>query len=593
MAILSLNQIHFSINGISLLENINLQMEAGEKVCLLGRNGAGKTTLLKIINEELIPDRGEISYQKGIKISRLTQEIPGQQTGTVFQIVEKDLELQYPEYDRQEVIHQIERIISLMNLDKNQDFNTLSVGLQRRVLLAQALAKDPDLIILDEPTNHLDIDSIKWLERFFQNYQGAILLVTHDREFLNQIATRILFLDRGYLKSYPGDYQKFLQKREEDLANEDNANRVFDKKLADEEAWKKQGLKARRKRNMGRVRALEKMRELRSQRKNLAQNPRLQMQEIEKSGRLVLEAKNIHFHYQIDEPIIQDFTTTIMRGDKVGIIGPNGCGKSTLLKILLNQLPPQQGTIRKGTQLQIAYFDQSRIQLDDNLTLQENISGSNDKVIFNQQPRHIISYLEDFLFLPQQIKNPVSSLSGGEKNRLLLAKMFAQPANLLVLDEPTNDLDIETLELLEELLINFSGTVFLITHDRSFLNNVATDVIVFQGNGKLQRFFGGYDDAYEPENKKRQRKAKSERIKNRTSKGLTFKEKQELQQIPLQIEKLEEEQHHLHTNMEDPQFYKQDQDKIKEQQSRLLSIEEELPLLYQRWEELEAKNERS
>ena len=526
MGLIWINEVSVSFGGPRLLEEATLQIEAGERIGLLGRNGSGKSTLMKLLMGDVAPDSGEIIRGNEIRIAMLPQEVPDNLPGTIYDVVasggREHLELlrEYHELTlrmsrsggdsgwlkklegvqhRLEttgawLYHQrVERVIARTDLDENAEFRLLSAGMKRRVLLAKALVNEPDLLLLDEPTNHLDINAILWLEDFLLKFEKTLMLVTHDRAFLQRLATRIVEIDRGRLMSYPCDYDTYLERREALLEAQQKQWQEFDKKLAREETWVRQGIKARRTRNEGRVRALVKMRQDRAQRRERTGNVRLAIQEAERSGRLVVEADKIHFAFG-DRKILDGFSTTIIRGDKVGMIGPNGSGKTTLLKILLGELEPQQGRIRLGTGIRVAYFDQLRAQLDENGTLKDNVAAGNDMVVVDGVSRHIVAYLQDFLFPPDRILSPVSSLSGGERNRLLLAKLFILPSNVLVLDEPTNDLDMETLELLEERLLEYSGTILLVSHDRAFLNNVVTSTIVFEGKGRLQEYVGGYDD---------------------------------------------------------------------------------------------------
>ncbi|MBT8129796.1 MAG: ATP-binding cassette domain-containing protein, partial [Gammaproteobacteria bacterium] len=525
MSIIRLRNISVSFGGPAILENISLSLDAGERVCLLGRNGMGKSTLMNVIAGDVVADSGEIERQQNLVTAKLDQQVEIDTGGTVFDTVAQGLgesaELLAAYHDAvhrlaqahssqaaaalEQAQHavevagawqlnqQVESMISRMQLDGEAQVTTLSGGMQRRVLLARALVQQPGLLLLDEPTNHLDISAIAWLEEQLLAYNGALLFITHDRAFLRKLATRILDLDRGELKSYPGDYATFLRRKDEFLKAEAEANARFDKKLAQEEVWIRQGIKARRTRNEGRVRELQKMRSERQQRRELMGRAAMKISEAERSGKLVVEASNIGFSYQ-DRPLIDDFSTTIMRGDRIGIIGPNGAGKTTLLNILLGRLQAQKGSVKTGTHLAVAYFDQMKVQLDETASVIDNVSHGRERIDIDGKSQHVIGYLQQFLFSPQRARSPVRSLSGGERSRLLLARLFSQPANVLVLDEPTNDLDIETLELLEELLLEFSGTVLLVSHDREFLDNVVTGTYVFEGGGKLAEFVGGYQD---------------------------------------------------------------------------------------------------
>ncbi|GAB62257.1 MAG: ATP-binding cassette domain-containing protein [Candidatus Jettenia sp.] len=599
MALLSLQDVSMGFGRPLLLEQVNLQIERGERVCLLGRNGAGKSTLLKLINGDLLPDSGEVVRQKGMYTAYLSQEIPGELRGTVSDVVSDGLKVS----DRYQSIqnrdqgwkkqHQVEKVISQMQLDGNTEFNTLSSGLKRRVLLARGLVCDPDILLLDEPTNHLDVDSIGWLEEFLLRYGGTILFVTHDRTFLKKLATRIIELDRGNLANWACDYETFLVRKQAVFDAEERQHAVFDKKLAQEEIWIRQGIKARRTRNEGRVRALEDMRRARQERRQVMGTVRMQAQEADRSGALVIKVEDATYSYNA-KPIIRGFSAAIMRGDKIGIIGPNGSGKTTLLRLLLGELIPQQGNVRHGTRLNITYFDQLRAQLKEDASVFDNIGDGNDFITFNGKPRHVISYLQDFLFLPDRARIPVNALSGGERNRLLLARLFSRPSNVLVMDEPTNDLDLETLELLEELLLDYQGTLLLVSHDRTFLNNVVTSTLVFEGEGKVNEYIGGYDDwQRQSEGKKKNTlektssKTESFRKQCERPRKLSFKEQRELETLPQRIEILETEQQQLYQVMGDPLFYQKGKDEIANIKARVSSLECELAEAYQRWETLE------
>ncbi|MFC1589824.1 ATP-binding cassette domain-containing protein, partial [Pseudomonadota bacterium] len=491
---------------------------------------------------------------------------------------------------------QVESVLSKMKLDGDGDFTQLSGGMRRRVLLAKALVIQPDLLLLDEPTNHLDLEAIQWLEEQLLSYKGALLFITHDRAFMRKLSTRIVELDRGKLVSFPCDYTTYLTRREEILHAEEQANNLFDKKLAQEEVWIRQGIKARRTRNEGRVRALEKMRNERSDRRNKVGKVDMKIVRGEQSGKLVVEVEDVSFDYE-GRTIIKDFSTTILRGDKVGIIGPNGAGKTTLLKILLGQLKPQSGKVTLGTKQSIAYFDQMRDQLDEESSVLDNLSEGREFIEINGARKHVIGYLQDFLFAPERARSPVKALSGGERNRLLLARLFSKPANILVLDEPTNDLDVETLELLEELVFNYSGTILLVSHDREFVNNVVSNTLVFGKDGKVSEFVGGYDDWL----RQRSSEAESEKAKpvsNKTpkketkdksqKKKLSYNDQRDLDALPVKIETLEAEVERLHAEMADPAFFQKDKDVIVKAQDLLKATEQQLEASYQRWEELDA-----
>ncbi|MGR3301895.1 MAG: ATP-binding cassette domain-containing protein [Candidatus Scalindua sp.] len=599
MALLSLQEVSVRFGGPSILDQVSLQIERGERVCLLGRNGAGKSTLLKLINGELMPDAGDVVRQKGLRTAYLSQEIPRDLHGTVFDIVLDGLREQARRKPKDEIDHdwekhhQVEKAISLMQLDADSEFQTLSAGLKRRVLLARGLVRQPEILLLDEPTNHLDIASIDWLEEFLLRYKGTIFFVTHDRMFLRRIANRIIELDRGKLFDWACDYQSFLLRKQAVLDAEDKQRAVFDKKLAQEEVWLRQGIKARRTRNEGRVRALEKMRAVRRERRTVTGTVRMTTHETERSGAKIIQVKGLGYGYE-DTSVVKDFTTTIMKGDKVGIIGPNGSGKTTLLRLLLGELSPQNGTVHHGTNLQISYFDQLRAQLNEDMSVYDNVGDGNDFITLNGKNRHVMGYLQDFLFSPDRARIPARVLSGGERNRLLLARLFTRPSNVLVMDEPTNDLDIETLELLEELLVDYKGTLLLVSHDRAFLNNVVTSTIVFEGEGEVNEYVGGYDDWL------RQRK-QVEKVSGKRKNGerelpgkecerprkLSYNEKRELAALPGRIEALEAEQDRLHQTMSDPLFYQTHKDEIVNTKARLSTVDTELASTYQLWETLE------
>ena len=583
MALLSLQNISYRVADAPLLENADLQIERGERVCIVGRNGAGKSTLLRIISDEIAPDDGIVVIDKGVKVARLPQEVPEGFVGTVAEIVAGDSNA---------MPHEVEATISRLGLESDAQFQTLSGGMKRRAWLGRTLVSSPDVLLLDEPTNHLDIDSIQWLEEFLLRYVRTILFVSHDRAFTRNLATRIVEIDRATLYPWNCNYDEYLERKASALANEERERALFDKKLAQEEVWIRKGVEARRTKSQSRIRELIKMREERSQRRERLGNVGMQLQSAQRSGTLVAQAKDISFAYPGEKPIVADFSTTIMRGDKVGIIGPNGAGKTTLLRLLLGQLEPQSGEVKLGTNLQIAYFDQLRAQLDPELTVQQNVAGENSTVLFNGEHVHIVGYLNQFLFSSQRARTRVKVLSGGERNRLLLAKLFTQPANLLVMDEPTNDLDAETLDLLEELLMNFKGTLLMVSHDRAFLNNVVTGTLVFEpnqnGDLQLHEYVGGYDDWL------RQRptiaataevKVVAKQMKAPKSRKLSFKETRELESLPAQIEKLETEQSELVETLAEPELYS-DGAKVSATTARLKAVESELETAFERWEEL-------
>ncbi len=588
MNILSINQISHAFGGPKLLDTTSLQIESGDRICLLGRNGAGKSTLLHLINNDFAPDSGSVIRNQGVTTAYVPQEFPALWKGTIRQQLQQILAKEQLEPHAADV--RIEQTLTQMNLDPDVELETLSGGLKRRVLLAAALVKDPDLLLLDEPTNHLDIKAICWLESFLLRLRKTLIFISHDRTFTRNLATRIIELDRGQLNDYRCDYATFLQRRQDVLHSEDKAWARFDQKLAEEEIWIRKGIKARRTRNMGRVRDLLKLREERRQRRDRTGQVRLQLETAQRSGQMVVETEQLSFKYG-DDLIIDSLNLRIMRGDRIGLIGPNGSGKTTLLKVLTEELQPSSGTLRHGTNLQITYFDQLRDQLDEDRTVKQNIADDHDQVLINGTARHIYGYLQDFLFTPERARTPVRVLSGGEKNRLLLAKLFTRPANLLILDEPTNDLDMETLDLLEELLLDYQGTVLLVSHDRSFLNNVVTSSLIFDGSGKVEEVIGGYDDwlATQPEIIAPAKKEKlNPAPRKQRPRKLSFKEKQELEKLPQQIDALETEQAELHEKMADPTLYKEgDGTLITTMKERLAKIEITLEADYQRWEELD------
>jgi ATP-binding cassette subfamily F protein uup len=630
MTLLALESVSLSYGLPPLLEGVSFALERGERICLIGRNGMGKSTLLKIVAGDLEPDSGGVRAGPEARVARLPQEIPDHPDASVFELVTEGLgdlgalaaeyfrlshgldadsgaqdlgrlaDLQHRLEDRGgwEIERRTERVVARLGLDGSSPYNALSGGLKRRALLAQALVGEPDLLLLDEPTNHLDIDSIEWLEGFLKEFPGAILFVTHDRRFLERVATRILELDRGRLTDWPGDYGNYLRRREERLHAEAQANAQFDRRLAEEEVWIRQGIKARRTRNEGRVRALKALREERRERRELQGTARLRLAEAERSGRLVAQAESVSFDWG-GEPVIRDLSTLILRGDKIGIVGPNGAGKSTLLKLLLGGLEPRSGTIRRGTNLQVAYFDQMRASLDLERSVQDNLAEGSDRVTVDGESRHVLSYLRDFLFSPERARQPVKALSGGERNRLLLAKLFARPANLLVLDEPTNDLDTETLELLEELLIGFAGTLLLVSHDRSLLDNVVTGTLALEGGGAVREYVGGYEDwlrqrppppAASVKTAPAAEPAKRGQAEPRRAPAkLGFKETRELAELPGRIESLETEQGSLHARLADPASYRDGGAESAALKARLADLESQLALAYARWESLESR----
>ena len=638
MPLITLKNLSLSYGIPPLLDAVNLHIDANERVCLLGRNGAGKSTLLRLINGEIQADDGSITIAQGIRVAKLNQEVPADLGGTINEVVADGLNKvgkllqryyhllheitlghentmgggeqllkQLGECQHQleaeggwEISQRLEVIISKLRLDGDVDFKDLSGGLKRRVLLARALVNRPDLLLLDEPTNHLDIDSIIWLEKFLLDWQGSLLFISHDRVFAQKLATRIVEIDRGKLTDWPGDYPTYVSRKQKVLEDEEKENTLFDKKLAQEEIWIRQGIKARRTRNEGRVRALEDLRRERANRRSVAGSANVRIQAADRSGKIVLEVDNISYAWD-DNWVLQHFSTTIMRGDKIGIIGPNGAGKTTLIRLLLGDIQPKSGTVKPGTKLQVAYFDQHRAVLDEEKSVQDNIADGSDVVNINGKDRHVISYLRDFLFAPDRVRQPVQALSGGERNRLLMARLFSRPSNVLVLDEPTNDLDSDTLDLLEERLIEYPGTVLLITHDRAFLDHVVTSTIVFEGHGEVNEYIGGYQDwlrqsrstATETQKTKKNKAGKSGRkpshVVGKNTNKLSYTERQELGKLPAKLEKLEEQQKRLHDHMAQTGFYQQDKAQITRVQRQLAEFDAELATAFLRWEELEEK----
>ena len=599
MALISLQDVTLGFGGPPLLENINLQIESGQSIGLLGLNGVGKTTLLRLIHGDLSPESGEVARQADLRVAYIPQGVPLGLNGSVHQVVASELK-NNPTHLTGSEAHwqsqlQIDQAISRMQLDPDAPFDLLSAGLKRRVLLARGLVRDPNLLLLDEPTNHLDIDSIDWLEGFFKRWRGTLLFVTHDRTFLQNLSNRILELDRGHLFDWDCDYSTFLERKEALLIAEEKQNVLFDKKLAQEEAWIRRGIEARRTRNEGRVRTLIRLRNQRAQRREQPGKVRMQVDAEQRSGRLVLETEDLSYAFE-NQPIVNGLSLTIQRGDRLGIIGPNGSGKTTLLRLLLGELELQSGSLRHGTNLEIAYFDQLRSQLDESKSILENVSQGRDVITINGRERKVVGYLEGFLFSRERIHAPISALSGGERNRLLLARLLARPANLLVLDEPTNDLDIETLKILETMLLEYPGTLILVSHDRAFLNNLVTSTLILSGNGQVNEFIGGYDDwqnqkdaAQEIQNRKKTpRPAATTSVSaQQISRKLSYKEQRELEQLPLQIETLEAEQARLNTSLADPSFYQNHNAEVSQVVERLRIIEAKLLEVYRRWEELE------
>jgi ATP-binding cassette subfamily F protein uup len=610
MALLSMRDVSIGFGGSLVLEGINLQIERGERLGLLGRNGVGKSTLLKIIAGDLEPDEGTVVRQQGLRVAYLVQEVPQGLQGTVYEVVGSGLDALAPmssesaedEGWRRRVL--LDTILIRMQLDPTGDFESQSAGLKRRILLARGLVRDPDIVLLDEPTNHLDIDAIAWLEDYLLRYGGTLIFVTHDRIFLRELATRIIEIDRGRLIDWSCDYDTFAARKEAVLETEATQAVQFDKKLAQEEAWIRQGIEARRTRNEGRVRALERLRLRRRDRREQPGPLRIQVQEAERSGKLVIRANGITYSYG-DRPVVRDFSTTLMRGDKLGIVGPNGSGKTTLLRLLLGELSPQTGTVRQGSNLEIAYFDQLRAQIEEDRTVLDNVADGAEYVTVNGRRRHLIGYLQDFLFSPDRARVYAGTLSGGERNRLLLARLFARPSNLLVMDEPTNDLDLETLELLEDLLLDYEGTLLLVSHDRELLNNVVTSTLALEEGGRIGEYAGGYDDwvRQRPELRDQGAPPVGAKAESRPpaspvgapvrhverARKLTFKEQHELEILPTRIEALEAEHSQLYRILGDPIIYQQGGDEVVRATARLQELERELAETYARWETLEAK----
>ena len=609
MRLITFHEVGFTWRKPPILEDVNLAIDTGERIGLLGRNGTGKSTLLKLIAGNIQPDHGTVRTAPKLRISRLIQEVPDDVGGTISDVISGGWATSTDPGDEDAIHNQqwqleaaLDRTLTRMQLDPTRPFASLSAGLKRRTLLGRALISQPDLLLLDEPTNHLDIESILWLEDFLKGYSGAYIFVTHDRAFLRALATRILELDRGRLLDWECDYTTFLKRKADVLAAEEKQDALFDKKLAQEEVWIRKGVEARRTRNEGRVRALEEMRRQRVDRRKKIGDVKMQATTLERSGELVAELTDVSFAYE-SRPIIKKFSTLISRGDKIGIVGPNGAGKSTLIKLLLGQLQPTAGNIRLGTRLETLYFDQLREQIDGEKTVADNVSDGGDQVVLQGKPRHIYGYLQDFLFTPERARQPAKFLSGGERNRLLLARLFKRTSNLLVLDEPTNDLDEETLELLEEIVSSYEGTMLLVSHDREFLNNVVTSVLALDGDGNVTEYGGGYDDYAR---QKAQQESKSTAATStsankplsttpapaaKTGKSkLSFKEQKELESLPTKIEQAEVERESLHSAMASPGFYQQDSTAITKAVAQLAKIDEQLVQFYARWEELEARN---
>ncbi|BES71193.1 ATP-binding cassette domain-containing protein [Marinobacter nanhaiticus D15-8W] len=631
MPLLSLESISLAFGLHPLLDNAGLIIERGERVCLLGRNGEGKSTLLKILTGETVPDGGTVRLDDGAVLSVLPQMLPSDERRTAYEVVseafpetgkllaefhvlsqkadEASLDRLMKVQDKLEALdgwrldQKVNAILAQFRIDPDRTLDTLSGGWQRRVLLAKALVCEPDLLLLDEPTNHLDVPAIAWLEDTLRQFPGALLFVSHDRAFIRRLATRVVELDRGQLVSFAATYERYLELKEKALEEEERQNAEFDRRLKQEEAWIRQGIKARRTRNMGRVRALKSMREERRQRRERSGNASFAIEDAARSGKLVVEAKHASFGYGNDKPIIQDLNLTVMRGDKIGLIGENGTGKTTLVRLLLGELEPTSGQIRLGTNRSVAYFDQLRGELDDNLNALDNMAEGREFIDVNGQQKHVLGYLQDFLFSPERARSPVSVFSGGERARLMLAKLFSKPANILVLDEPTNDLDVETLELLESQLVEFSGTVIVISHDREFLDNVVTDTLFLDGSGKVAAHVGGYSDwrrqggqfpaeaPAEPAVRKEKKEEKSRKTSGKpapaASRKLSYKLKLELEQLPDQIASLEADVEALQAQVSDPAFYSRPHEEVSRVLEDLAETEKNLEARIERWMELE------
>lgn len=599
MSIVTVEELSIGFRGPQLLDSISCRIGANERIGLLGRNGAGKTTFMRLLSRKVMPDSGKIHFASNSSIKLLQQDVPSGIEKSIRQMVSLGL----PDNSTADELDEewkrkvaVDEIVSRMELDPDSNFANLSSGMKRRVLLAQAIVSKPDLLLLDEPTNHLDIAAIDWLESFLTKWPSSLMFVTHDRMFLRRMANRILEIDRGQLFDWTCDYETFLVRKEQALAAEEKQNALFDKRLEEEEAWIRQGIKARRTRNEGRVRDLKKMRLERSNRREHLKTTNLKIKEANRSGQLVIETDEVSFHYD-SRSIFNSLSVSIMRGDKIGIIGPNGVGKTTLLKVLLGKLEPSAGSVRHGSNLEVAYFDQLREQLDEEKTVYDNVGDGYDHVGSGSSKQHLLGYLQEFLFNPERARTQVKFLSGGERNRILLAKLFTKTANVIVMDEPTNDLDTETLEMLEHRLVSFGGTILVVSHDREFLNNVVTSSLVFE-EGNVKEYVGGYDDwiRQRPEQmtdaliEKLKTKPKSQPKTDKPRK-LKFKEKQELEQLPQLIEDLESKIGDLHQTIADPAFYQQSSEIIAAEQAKLKEFQQQLDQSYIRWEELDSLNQ--
>ncbi|QDU66065.1 ATP-binding cassette domain-containing protein [Engelhardtia mirabilis] len=591
MAELGFQDLTFSRGGAPLLDGTALHIEKGERLGLLGRNGSGKSTLMALLAGELVPDEGQIVRRPGLVVARLAQEVPKTLRGTVSELLHEalaDVEVA-GDWEAEQRIGDVTAKLGLVADEKVAD---MSAGSKRRVLLARALVMEPDVLLLDEPTNHLDIEAIRGLEELLLRRGGSALFVTHDRTFLQRVATSIVDLDRGALRRYDCDYQTYLERKESELEAERGQRAEFDKKLAKEEAWLRQGIKARRTRNMGRVRSLLKLREERAERRKEAGRVKVALTEADRTGQVVMRADGLTMDFGAG-PVVNEFSIEIQRGDRIGLVGPNGCGKTTLVQLLLKELSPTAGAVQHGTNFQVARFDQLHSTLDDSLTIQENVCGDGDTVFVGGGARNVMGYLMDFLFTREQIRGSIKHLSGGERNRVQLAKLLARPCNVLVLDEPTNDLDLETLEILEELLAEFQGTLLLVSHDRAFLDNVVTSTLVFEGRGRFREYVGGYEEyrrASERAAAPKAKKAKPAKQEPKAAKPrkLTYGERLELEKLPERLEALEAEKSTLEKSMGDPDFYRRPGEEISAATDKLKSMEVELARVYARWEELEA-----
>ncbi|NOI44298.1 ABC transporter ATP-binding protein [Vibrio alginolyticus] len=639
MALLTIHNAQLAFGDHPLLDKAEFALQENERVCLVGRNGAGKSTLMKVLAGDILLDDGKIQITQDVVVSRLEQDPPRNQEGTVYEYVSGglaeigeqlkiyhdllDLVAQDPSEKninrlakvQEQLDHsnawrfddRVKNVLGSLKLSSETKLTDLSGGWQRKAALARALVCDPDVLLLDEPTNHLDVTTIEWLENFLKDFKGSIIFISHDRAFIKSMATRIVDLDRGQLASFPGNYEQYLNDKEEMLRVEEMQNAEFDKKLAQEEVWIRQGIKARRTRNEGRVRALKKLREERRDRREVQGKVNLNIDDASRSGKIVFEAENVSFAYE-GKTIVDDFSFNIMRGDRIALIGPNGCGKSTVLKLLLGQLEAQSGRLHCGTKLEVAYFDQYREILDPEKTVIDNLADGKQEVMVGGRQRHALSYLQDFLFAPKRARTPVKALSGGEKNRLLLARILLKPNNLLILDEPTNDLDIETLELLEEMLANYQGTLLLVSHDREFVDNTVTTSWIFEGNGIIEEFVGGYHDAKQQRDQvlasrsQVEKPTKKEKVVEETpkttqpknnSKKLSYKLQRELEALPAKLEQLESDIESLQEQVNDPEFFAKPVVQTQPVLEQLAALEQELEIAFERWEELEAMQQDS